>query len=82
VNERHCPFCDCIETEKHALLDCFLYNDFRKDLYKKAKDVNNEFDGFNSDQKFDFLLSNQAMIRMCAKTCFRILQRRAFYLSK
>ena len=35
-----------------------------------------------SAHKLLFLFSNHNMIRHCAKTCFNILQRRAFYLCK
>ena len=33
VEDRKCPVCkDCVESELHALLECPLYDEFRKPL--------------------------------------------------
>ena len=82
LEERICPFCDEIENETHVLFNCDLYDDFRNKLFRKALNVNPDFNVFSSEEKLIFLLSNHFMIRYTAKTCFNILQRRTFYLSK
>ena len=82
LEERKCFFCNAIESESHALLDCILYTDLRSELFAKAQAVNEEFIFLSAEQKLIFLFSNHKMIRHCAKTCFNILQRRAFYLCK
>ena len=82
LEERKCLFCNFIESKSHALLDCILYTDLRSELFAKAEAVNEEFIFFSAEHKLIFLFSNHNMIRHCAKTCFNILQRRAFYLCK
>ena len=82
LEERKCLFCNVIESESHALLDCILYTDLRSELFAKAQAVNEEFIFLSAEHKLIFLFSNHNMIRHCAKTCFNILQRRAFYLCK
>ena len=81
LEERICPFCDEIENEAHVLFNCDLYHDFRNELFRKALNVNPDFNVFSSEEKLIFLFSNHFMIRYTAKTCFNILQR-TFYLSK
>ena len=82
LNQRNCPFCDKVETELHAMLECQLYDDLRQSLFLKAVEVDGDFTGLSIDEKFVFLFSNPFMIRACAKTCFNILQRRTFLLYK
>ena len=82
LNQRKCPFCDNVESELHVLLECDLYTDLRQSLYKKAAEVDRRFIDLSKDEKLVFLFSNPLMIRMCAKTCFNIIQRRMFYLCK
>ena len=82
VNQRKCPFCDNVESELHVLLECDLYEDLRQSLYEKAVEVDGTFIGISKEEKLVFLFSNPFMIRMCAKTCFNIIQRRMFYLCK
>lgn len=82
VEERICPFCDDIESEPHVFLYCDLYDDFRNELFRNALNINPNFNVFSSEEKIIFLFSNHSMIRYTAKTCFNILQRRTFYLSK
>ena len=82
LEERKCLFCNVIESESHALLDCILYIDLRSELFAKTQAVNEEFIFLSAEHKLIFLFSNHNMIRHCAKTCFNLLQRRAFYLCK
>jgi hypothetical protein len=80
--DRKCPFCENVETEQHVMLNCELYDDIRRPLFEKAADIDSKFPGLSEEGKFIFLFSNHFMIRLCAKTCFNILQRRTFYLCK
>ena len=42
VDERICPFCkNCVETEMHVLLECFLYSQFRNVIYERAQSLDN-----------------------------------------
>ena len=75
-------FCNVIESESHALLDYILYTDLRSELFSKAQALNEVFMSLSTDHKLIFLFSNHGTMRQCAKTCFNILQRRAFYLCK
>ena len=80
--ERKCPFCDEVESEIHVIFNCNLYDDFRAELFSKVVIVTPDFNNFTLEDKLIFLFSNHFMIRSSAKTCFSILQRRAFYMSK
>ena len=82
LEERKCPFCDEVENESHVVLSCYLYDDLRIALFNTALTFNPNFMDLTTEDKLIFLFSNLFMIRITAKTCFNILQRRAFYLSK
>jgi hypothetical protein len=75
-------FCDSIEDESHAILDCFVYDDLRQSLFDKAKTVDNAFVRMSKNEQLIFLFTKTEMIRYCAKTCFNILQRRLLFLYK
>ena len=80
LEERKCPFCDNIENEKHVLLNCNIYSDLRHELFSRATIIDPYFDISSAENKIRFFFSNHDMINIVAKTCFNILQRRAFYL--
>jgi hypothetical protein len=82
VENRKCPFCDSVEDESHVLFDCFLYDDLRDILFKKALSIDNNFSSLSTVDKLVFLFTNHHIVRLCAKTCYDILQRRSFYLCK
>lgn len=82
LEERKCPFCNEVESEMHVLLFCSLYDDFRIELFNRALAIKSDFNTLTAENMLIFLFSNQDMIRYIAKTCYSILQRRAFYLSK
>ena len=83
VNERICPFCrDCTEDEFHVLFQCPLYDEIRESLYRHACTYEEPFNTYDQTAKFLFLFSSPHMIRVCAKTCCSILQRRLLFLSK
>ena len=83
VNSRTCPLCkNGIEDEKHVILQCPQYNDIRQQLFNKAATVNANFTVLNDTDKLVFLFTNVEMIKLCAKTCFQILQTRQNTLYK
>lgn len=82
INERICPFCETTENEYHVLFHCPVYCDIREKLFNRAIDHNDLFLTLSDANKFDFLFSNPDMIRICAKTCYLILQRRVVLICK
>ena len=82
LQESKCPFSGEVESEIYVFFNCNLYDNFRAVLFSKAVIVNPDFNNFTLEDKLTFLFSNHLMIRSRAKTCFNILQRRAFSMSK
>ena len=82
LEERKCPFSKAVKSEIHVMCSCNLYEDFRTELIYKASVINPDFNSFSVREKFIFLFSNQYIIKATTKTCFNIIQRRAFYLCK
>ena len=86
VDRRIYPFCSAnnninvIENECHVLFECNLYNDLRTDLFEKALTSALNFDDLNINDKFKFLFTDDSLIRILAKTCFLILQRRILFM--
>lgn len=63
-------------VEAHVLLKCPLYTDFREELFYLAQNVNSDCMSFSDTQKLVFLFSDVNIIRICAKTCYLILNAR------
>ena len=82
--QRLCQICNgnYVENEMHVLLNCQVYQDLRLKLFTKACLINTDFNTMSDHDKFVFLFSNIDMIRLCAKTCCDILQKRPFLFSK
>jgi hypothetical protein len=81
ANERYCPFCPTkVEEEFHVISKCMLYDDLSKVLYAKALSVNGSLNTMTDVEQFVFLFSSLELIRLSAKTCFLILQRRSEYV--
>ena len=57
-HERLCEHCNVVETEAHCLLECYLYNDIRRELLEKAREVFSDFDNFVMSEKLSVILSN------------------------
>jgi hypothetical protein len=82
VADRLCPFCNNVETEEHVILECHMYTDLRNELFQKATTLCSTFNQLCNQEKLIMLFSNFNMIRISAKTCFYILQRRTLYICK
>jgi len=74
---RECPICkNGIENETHVLFHCNAYNSLRTELYVKACNVNVGFNNLCDQDKLIFVLSNDDMLQISAKTCYLILNTR------
>lgn len=82
LDERKCPFCNVLEDESHVLLECSLYDDLRAVLLEKASLYENDFRNKPVSDQLRIIFTTIPLIRIVAKTCFYILQRRSFYLCK
>ena len=77
-NQRLCPFCSSVEYEMHVILHCETYRDLRNNLFSNANSLlpNCNFNVSNDIEKMKLLFSHHSLIRLCAKTCFKIIQTR------
>ena len=73
---RLCPFCNVLENEMHVIMNCRVYDDLREPLLAKAVNCNPTFNSLSEVNQFVFLFSSPDLVRICAKTCAKILQRR------
>lgn len=76
-------FClNSVETEEHVLLSCSLYDDLREHLFINISTHVNNFYGLNNDDKVSVILGSDDInvIKISAKTCCDILNRRRGYL--
>ena len=58
LEDRLCTNCNVVESEKHVICECPLYEDLRNSLFDKAKHVIQSFDFLNSEEKMIAVLSN------------------------
>lgn len=83
VNQRTCFSCrECVESEKHVLLHCPLYEDLQNEMFACALNVNSSFYSLNDDEKIVLLFSCKDLIKPVAKACKEILERRRRFLYK
>lgn len=82
LEDRKCHVCTVLEDEMHVILDCSLYDDLRINLFERAYDVDPTFKIMTQEAKLILLFTHPYLIRICAKTCFNILQRHSFYICK
>ena len=83
LDERFCFHCtNEIESEKHVLLECPLYDDLRYRLFSAISCEILNFGIFSDDEKLSVILGcdNIKIIRVSAKTCYEILIRRKAFL--
>ena len=73
VEDRTCTFCNTIED---VILECNLYDDLRNILFDRAQLIQPGFGNISSQNQLKFIFTNAPIIRLAAKTCFSILQRR------
>ena len=81
LEERICPICKTgVEDEFHVLFTCSAYDNFRNCLFNHVKCFVPEFDLLSEVEKFTVLFSHIECYKLCAKTCFLILQSRRWLL--
>lgn len=82
-NQRLCQLCTSgeVESEKHVLLNCSLYNDLRYSLFNSMSDSVPGFNQLSSDEQLCHILSGIICVPQSAKTCHLILQRRRAFIS-
>ena len=63
LNGRICRFCSAnsVEDEKHFLIECDFYSDFRYDLFESASKLNENFHHFNSEQNLSFVMDSDVL---------------------
>ena len=80
INERKCPFCNCVEDEIHFLIFCPTYTPLRNDLLntvqEKLKDVS--WGNFDSKTMMKYLLGNIEIAPIVAKYLCKTLELRNF----
>ncbi len=63
VEERVCEFCDSkeVEDEKHFMLECKMYNDFREEMWRKFEETTgtSRTDYENAEQKLNALIGDK-----------------------
>lgn len=83
IDCRICPICKItVECEKHVLLSCNAYEHIRLPMLKKARNIRPEFVDLSDEDKLVFILSNNDIVKVTAKTCYNILQLRYNILYK
>jgi hypothetical protein len=81
LDRRVCFQCtDQIESEEHVLITCPLYEDIRYYLFKDAEYVDNDFIHMSDLEKLCMVLRHDQLVKVSAKTCCDILERRRRFL--
>ena len=68
---RLCPFCNVLENKMHVIMNCRVYDDLKEPLLAKDFHFNSTFNSLSEVNQFVFFL-----VRISAKTCANIMQRR------
>ncbi|CAC5370074.1 unnamed protein product [Mytilus coruscus] len=80
LNDRKCKYCtvDCVEDEKHVVMHCEFYSDLRYGLFLKACAINPNFNDFDDDDKFIFLMSDDSIQPFLAKSLYFMFNHRKY----
>ena len=73
---RLCPFFNVLENEMHVILSCQVYDDLWEPLLTKALNCEPNFYSLSEKNQFVLLFSSPDLVRIGAKICATILQRR------
>ena len=66
----------------HVILNCNVYDDLRESLISKAINCEPNFNSMPDVNKFMLVFSSPDLVRISAKTCAKILQRRQILTCK
>ena len=81
-NQRFCPFClNCVETERHFLLNCRIYAHIRKELFDKLEPLV-PLILVNDMEKFSILMTNEMCLTQSANFVSRAFDIREFLTNK
>ena len=69
-----------IENEIHVITRCPFYDDIREDWFIKASRICDNFNVFDDNEKFVFVMNDNDIIKYSARACQAILYRRRFKL--
>lgn len=79
--QRVCPICkNGVENEIHVLFYCPLYEHIRIDMVNKANNMNSNFKDVTDQDKLNYVLSSEHMLKTSSKICYMILQARTDFL--
>ena len=81
VNERICPICMLeVEDEEHVLMRCNFSPDQRRLMLDSVQNICQNVNDMSQSDLFIFLLTNQKICKIVAKTCHLILTSRRHHL--
>ncbi len=67
--QRKCFCCpEAVEDEKHVLLRCPLYCNFRQHMFSEIENLIPDFVGWDEDRKIEAIFANKLIVKICAKT--------------
>jgi hypothetical protein len=79
---RVCQMCDSgmVESETHVLIECPLYTSVRIILFAEVNSLCTHFLYMSPEDKLVYLFSTPALIKIVAKTCYKILNIRKYFM--
>ena len=69
-----------VEDEEHVLMRCNFYRDQRRLMLDSVQNICQNVNDMSQSDLFIFLLTNQKICKIVAKTCHLILTRRRHHL--
>ena len=82
AEDRMCPVCNLgVENEFHVMLKCEFYSDIRDELLEHACFLVPDFSDLSDEEQFEYLMSNESIVKYTAKACRYIFMRRRLFLS-
>ena len=84
IEKRICKSCLVLEDELHFLINCTLYNECRKELFRNISDEYPLFTEWSDEEKFIFLLSynDSQVLTLTAKFIYHCFLKRNQLFSK
>ena len=81
VDNRICVYCsaNCLESEKHFLLNCELYNDLRFYLFSECSQYIENFDNLNDDLRFIEIMNCSEIQPFLCKSLYKFYLRRKLF---
>ena len=83
VDLRVCEFCNLnvTEDEKHFLLSCPFYDDIRYEFFNEVTMYNQSFYDLSTDEKFTYILGNDNIQKVLARTVNKMFNRRKYIIN-